>query len=215
MLTDEQIAKNKQEYLALIRTVNRPGMPELIAWLEKSDFFEAPSSCNYHSNFKGGLCDHSLNVYRCALRIRTHYQELMKQKGKEPLNITDEEIIVTPLLHDICKIHFYRPAIKHYKHPEMGWIDYMGYEVDDKFPCGHGEKSVIIAQQFVKLTGPEILAIRYHMGYGTVGSHLDPNEKYPIARAMEICPLVFIIWNADQTAAFLLEDTETQWDKRV
>ena len=37
---------------------------DFLAWLEKSDFFVAPASTKYHGNYAGGLCEHSLNVYR-------------------------------------------------------------------------------------------------------------------------------------------------------
>lgn len=44
------------------------------------------------------------------------------------------------------------------------WIGYAAYEFDDKIPLGHGEKSVILLQQFVKLSLEECLMIRWHMG---------------------------------------------------
>ena len=65
MLTDEQIELNKRRFLNIVQSITREGvnMERLIAQLNGSDFFEAPASAIYHNAFKGGLCDHCLNVY--------------------------------------------------------------------------------------------------------------------------------------------------------
>ena len=65
MLTDEQIDFNKNKFISLLRRITRQDslIEELIHKLEQSDFFTAPASTQYHSAFKGGLCQHSLNVY--------------------------------------------------------------------------------------------------------------------------------------------------------
>jgi hypothetical protein len=66
-LTQEQIQSNKIEFINLLRSTGREGIETLINWLEtKSDFFIAPSSTIYHGNYDGGLCQHSLNVYKAA-----------------------------------------------------------------------------------------------------------------------------------------------------
>ena len=60
-------------------------------------------------------------------------------------------------MHDLCKIDAYRniPVPK----GAAGQ-----YEATRSFPVGHGEKSVILILQYMKLTKEEILAIRWHMG---------------------------------------------------
>ena len=64
MLTKEQIEQNKQTFIDLIRSIERDfDKDKLLNWLENSDFFYAPASTRYHSNFEGGLCAHSLSVY--------------------------------------------------------------------------------------------------------------------------------------------------------
>ena len=71
MLTEYQIEKNKNEFLNICRTnITRPGINEMLEWLENSsDFFRAPSSTQYHGCYPGGLCEHSLNVYKAAKKI--------------------------------------------------------------------------------------------------------------------------------------------------
>ena len=46
------------------------------------------------------------------------------------------------------------------------------YTVDDTIPYGHGEKSVMMLTEYVKLTNEEKYAIRWHMGFS------EPKENY-------------------------------------
>ena len=50
---------NKETFISLCQSITRPGMPELLAWLENSDFFTAPASTRYHGAYEGGLVEHS------------------------------------------------------------------------------------------------------------------------------------------------------------
>lgn len=52
----------KEEFLALLRSVDREGMDELINFIEKSDFFKAPASTRFHGSYEGGLLEHSLSL---------------------------------------------------------------------------------------------------------------------------------------------------------
>ena len=46
--------------------IHREGSAELLDYLtDRSDFFTAPASAKYHGAYAGGLCDHSVNVFRC------------------------------------------------------------------------------------------------------------------------------------------------------
>ncbi len=210
MLTDIQIQENKNKVIQLLSSVDRKGMKELIEWLSDPnpsicDFFIAPASTMYHGNYKGGLCEHSLHVYDCLLKVRENYYDLMKLNGQTPVNITDEQCIIVALLHDLCKVWFYKEKECSYKDPDTGvWMKYQGYGVNDRLPLGHGDKSIILIQRFMALTGPEMLAIRWHMGQ-TPEVMLDPNYKYAYSKAMDECPLCFLLHQADSMAAFLLD----------
>ncbi len=46
------------------------------------------------------------------------------------------------------------------------------YTVDDTIPYGHGEKSVMMLTEYMKLTSEEKYAIRWHMGF------TEPKEVY-------------------------------------
>lgn len=66
----------------------------------------------------------------------------------------------------------------------------------DSFPMGHGEKSVFLIQRFIKLSEPEALAIRWHMGAYDEAAR---GGSYSLSAAMERTPLVLALHTADMT----------------
>lgn len=195
--------EEKFEYIKnLLRSFKREGMDKVIEYMENSDFTYAPSSTKFHSNYHGGLMDHSLLVMSTALRLR---EAMLDMNPELSSRLTVESTIISGLLHDICKIGFYMPKEKWKKDENNRWMSYTGYDVVDTFPIGHGEKSVIILQELgLKLTIEEMLAIRYHMGlWSTTVDCGDANRAY--FRAVEMCPLLCIIQNADFMSSNILE----------
>lgn len=179
-----------EDYCNLLLSTNRPGIKELITWLDNSDFKVAPASTRYHNNFEGGLLEHSLNVYNELIRE----EDLIKL-----FNIPKESLIITALLHDICKANFYQMDIRNVK-KNGTWVQEPYYTVDDLFPIGHAEKSIIIALQYIKLTDVEIAMIRNHMGAcaDVQGMFSNSNlfNKYPEALLLHI---------ADMKATYIIE----------
>ena len=53
----------REEFLKLLKSIDREGMDKLIEFIEKSDFFKAPASTKYHGAYEGGLLEHSMKVY--------------------------------------------------------------------------------------------------------------------------------------------------------
>lgn len=211
MLSDEQILNNKVQFIAELKKINRDGIDNLINWLQdpnQSDFFTAPASTIYHGNYKGGLCEHSLHVYQCALKIRDMYNQLCLETGKHALNVTDEQLRICALLHDVCKIGYYTIYERNYKDDEDGqWHKAMAYKVEDQLPLGHGDKSVMLIQRFVMLHAIEMLAIRWHMGFSELAVRIDPSYSKPFNKAFDgRYPLVVIIHLADSMASFMLDD---------
>ena len=165
----------KEKFIELLKTTNREGMDNLIKFLEKTDFFTAPASTRFHGSYEGGLLEHSLKVY-----------EIFSEKIKNSnLEVNQDTIIISALLHDICKVNFYKTDYRNAKNARGEWEKVPYYTVDDKIPYGHGEKSVMMLTEYIKLTNEEKYAIRWHMGftepkelYGTLG---EAFKKYPIA----------------------------------
>lgn len=143
----EWIEAKYRNYFAYI---NRPGAADLLQWMGANGFFEAPASKRHHGAKPGGLAEHSVNVFRRLLWLNAE-EEKRQQSPQYDL----ETVAICGLLHDLCKIDAYRKS-------EFEGIT--EYQLTKNFPAGHGEKSVILILQFIKLTQEEILAIRWHMG---------------------------------------------------
>ena len=121
---------------------------------EDTDFFQAPASTKFHSNVNGGLLLHSLTVYDTLNKLLTMFN----------LKYSKDTITIVALLHDLCKANFYKLSTKNVK-VNGSWTTQPCYIVDDSFPVGHGEKSVIeLLRLGLNLTDEEIYAIRWHMG---------------------------------------------------
>lgn len=176
-------------YKSLLLSTNRKGIKDLIDWLDNSDFKVAPASSRYHNCFEGGLLAHSINVYN----------ECIKQKDLIRLfNIPIDSIIIASLLHDICKVNYYKTEMRNVK-VNGQWVQQPFYIVEDMFPIGHAEKSIIIAQNFIKLNEVEIAMIRGHMGGFVSDQYFNVsalNNKYPEA---------IILQHADMVATYVLE----------
>lgn len=131
---------NKELFLDECRTnVKRAGIDKLLDWLEnKSDFFTSPASTKYHGNYEGGLCEHSRNVFRELRRFNDIYD----------LHYPIETLAIVGLLHDVCKANFYKRGTRNVKDENGTWVTVDVWEIDDRLPLGHGEKSCIILQKY-------------------------------------------------------------------
>ena len=191
----------------LLLSVNRQGIDKLIEFIRKSDMYTAPASTKFHSCHEGGLLEHSLNVYDCLLAKKDSI--IWKEYFK---TIPDETIIITSLLHDLCKTYFYEVDYKNQKiysengskKDEKGKFDWQTvpfYKVNDKIPLGHGEKSVMMIEEFIRLKPVERYAIRWHMLFSEENSLTAGN-------AVKLHKLVLAINEADMEATYLLEKEE-------
>ena len=177
----------REEFLDIFhRYVTRPGSEKLLDWLDtKTDFFTAPASTRFHGAYDGGLCAHSLNVYR-----------VLRSSFFEPGTDTEENYAIVALLHDLCKANFYKKGTRNVKNEATGqWEKVPSYSVEDMFPYGHGEKSVFLIERFMKLKVEEAVAIRWHMGgfddavRGGSFAMSGAFEKYPLAVKLHISDL--------------------------
>ena len=180
----------KEKIIELLKSVKRDGMENLIAFLESSDFFTAPASTKYHCNFEGGLAQHSLNVY----------EKLVALTNNEGCNYDSDTLIICGLLHDICKTYFYTVEMRNKKDENGVWVQEPYYSVNDLMPLGHGEKSVIMISEFIKLTKEELYAIRWDMGLG------EPDKNYSyVSAAYNKYPLAVYLHVADLLSTYITE----------
>ena len=208
--------KNIEEFENLYKEyiLHREGGDKLLEFIRKSDFYTAPASTKYHLNEEGGLLQHSLNVFHCLMN-----------KASNPT----WEKVITPdkyktaacvaLLHDLCKTYCYEKELKNtksydpetvasfggrgVKHDAKGdyvWIMAEAYTTNNKFPLGHGAKSVFFIQQFMKLSMEEIACIYWHMG-----AYCDSSQWTELGNAFEKYPLAMALHEADMEATHMVE----------
>jgi HD domain. len=185
----------KDEFIQIFSdNIHREGAAELLKWLESTDFFTAPASTRFHSCHEGGLCEHSLNV-------RKRLAEIYGHEVDEEYNANEAETIaICGLLHDVCKANFYTVQMRNVKNESGQWEKKPYYAIDEKFPFGHGEKSVFLIERFMTLTAEEAVAIRFHMGeFDTLRCTSDAYSKYPLAVMLHV---------ADLSATYLDERNE-------
>ena len=190
----------KERFKSLLLSTHRQGIDKLVSWLDTTDFYEAPSSTIYHSNFKGGLVAHTLSVYDIAEKIYKGLTELSSD-----LFIENHSIIIATLLHDLCKVNMYKSKTSWKKDESNNWISYPGYEVSDEFPYGHGEKSVYLCNYFIRLSKEEALAIRWHMGNSDSNAQQGTISKYAFSNAMDKSKLLNILMAADNLSSQIIE----------
>lgn len=186
----------KEEFLSIYNEIiKRDGADNFLNYLLKTDFFTAPASTRFHGSHEGGLLEHSLNVYHCL----KDYLERDRTKQLYRMNYSEETIALCALLHDVCKVNFYKTDYRNAKNERGEWEKVPYYTIDDTLPYGHGEKSVYIISGFMRLTREEAFAIRYHMGFSGV------EDKNSIGKAFEMFPLAFALSVADMEASYYLE----------
>ena len=189
--------ENKQRFINLLKEVSeqRKGVDKLLTWLDGTDFFTAPASTRFHGAYEGGLVEHSLNVYDA-------FMKLFGEDGHNPASVT-----LCTLLHDICKSGFYKTEMRNRKNEQGQWEQVPVYTVEDRFPMGHGEKSVWLIERFVRLTAEESIAIRWHMG------GFDESVRggsYALSAAYEEYPLAVKLNMAYMYASYILETRGTE-----
>lgn len=209
MITEEVIKNNKDYFLDLVRSIEREGMntDRLIAQLEGSDFFVAPASAIYHNAFKGGLCAHSLNVYKTLVDMC----DAMYPDNTCPYDANTLKIVA--LFHDFDKMNKYECTVMNKKvyseagtkYDQMGkydWVSVAGYKRKDAADCfvfgTHGENSAYMTETFIPLTTEEHCAIMNHHG-------IYDNKELNITPIFNRYSLACLLHLADMAATFIKE----------
>lgn len=199
---------NIERFEHLLKSTKRAGIEDLIEFIRKSDFYTAPASTRFHSCHEGGLLEHSLNVYD---RLISKFNDELWESSVE---VGSDSLIIAALLHDLCKSYFYGTELKNKKeyhdkgsksdsNGRFDWVTVPSYVVDDKIPYGHGEKSVMMIEEYIKLKPIERYAIRWHMGFS------EPKENWnTLGTAMRKYPLILALHMSDLESTYLLEKEE-------
>ena len=194
---EEMTIKTKDRIKRLLWDTKRNGVSKIVDYLEHhTDFFEAPASTKHHLARKGGLAEHSLSVYETMVRLNDEFK----------LDIPLHQIVITGLLHDLCKTNYYIQEVESVSgRSEFG--RYTGkWVVEDKLPLGHGEKSLYLVSKYLTLSDAEAAAIRWHMGCWTAGVTMDKGLSQSFNSAAKEYPLVTLLITVDCLSSRLLEE---------
>lgn len=156
-LPEKEINENREKIISLLRGTGRQGVEKVINHLEKNQFFIIPSTIHHHHRGKGGLAQHSLEVYAMM-------------KANRPDDVPEESVIIASLLHDVCKIE----RFQYNKHGGVSYVHGKGH--------GRGRKSIRILQNCrFDITEPERRAIRWHLG----GNNADVKDFNDVMTARQ------------------------------
>lgn len=194
----------EERFTDILTKTERRGIDSILTKLKNLGFFEAPASSRFHLSFKGGLAEHSMNVYEAAMMLR---EQIILKKPELEEQLPLDSIAICALLHDVCKTDIYKEGILSRKNDDGYWEKYVGYSVDynNALPLGHGEKSVILLLSWgLELKPEEMLAIRWHMGPWDLAMQ-SAEQKESLNAAKAKSPLVSLIQLSDGIATGLLE----------
>lgn len=181
----------KETVIDLLKSTKRPGMDNLLNAMEEQGFFESACSGGNHLACKGGLAEHSLNVFQYA--NRTAFVVCPE--------LDENSLIIACLLHDLGKMGQFG---------KQGYIENIlasgkqsatkPYVVNkDLMPIDHEIRSLQIASKYIDLTEEETFAILYHNGlYMPLGRSMKDKET----------PLQIILHFADMWCSRVLEVKE-------
>lgn len=216
----ERIEINKQKYLEVMQATEREGMPDLLSWLQTTDFFVAPASTfkDFHGCYPGGLCQHSLNVMEiCKKKISWFLKRIGTPEDLSKKVVTSA--IICAGIHDFCKISTYKV------NTDKWWVEKKGklyecmqpetvslsptlcqYEETDFPSLPHGTLSFILALRHgLKLTDKEIEAVQWHMGDYDLGNGCKSSTKYAYEKCHKTL-FCFLLYTADNEASKILDD---------
>ena len=199
-MNEKDTAALRERFEKILRETGRENIDYVLEDLDSWGFFDAPASAQGHGAYPGGLLEHSLNVYDAAMAVR---EDMIESRPDIADQLDTASIAIAALLHDVCKADYYR-LVKKKRRNEIGMYEDMDvYEIhDEKFPVGHGEKSVILLlQSGLDLKDDEIYAIRWHMGPWNLSRD---DEKF-YRQAGKATPLQPLIHAADTIASAILE----------
>ncbi len=195
-IVKDEALERRELFISTVRdNIKRPGIEDLLKWLDATDFFIAPASTHYHGAVRGGLCAHSLAVYRTIMQLAPTFCGELDDEDYESLALVS-------LFHDLCKADYYSVSLRNVKNENTGaWEKQPYYAVDDKRPLGHGSKSLSILQDHIKLSLDEKLAVRWHMNAFSAD---DYTSQKSLSQAKSQCILLMLLILADEAASFIV-----------
>lgn len=109
-----------ERIVTILKGIKRPGMDNVIEYMRTSNY--AAASCYSHHKYKGGLVDHSLEVYDL----------MMERRG----NLSEESVAICAFFHDLGKTK--KAGVKlrgHHPKRSVAILDMCGFQLtnDERF----------------------------------------------------------------------------------
>lgn len=173
----------------------------LKAFLDNTDFWQAPASTRFHGNFKGGLSLHTIMVIKQSFTFaKAILENFFTCPEGNKYTITAKDIFVAACCHDFCKTGFYGVEYRNTKDITGNWVKQPFYKTrSENRNLGHGNESVLMMIE----TLPSMIsnrmvieAVSRHMGF----SDLAESEAFNYSNFLQN-PLVVLLQLADETAA--------------
>ncbi len=162
---------------------------------EKYGYFEAPAG-NYHDAYEGGLANHSLKVYKL----------MMKLNDSLNLGLNHQDIVITALFHDLCKVSYYKPNIlKSGKRSEA-----KPWKFSPSIMMPHGTDSLYLLMDLgVSVNVSQATAIVFHSG--AFDEHFR-NSVNKLAEQSYDFILTWCLHSADMLASYMYVNQEDEVD---
>ena len=157
MLSIDQLNKNREDFITLVKsleTFKNHDTEGLIDCLDSSDFFYAPATSKYHGSYPGGLCEHSLRVYKTLCRLNETFA----------CGYSDRTLKLVGLLHDLSKVDYYEEYSRNVKNAFGQWEQVKEYRIKDASSRQLGDKGVnafLQVSKYFPLTEEETMALIY------------------------------------------------------
>lgn len=149
----------KEQIENLLRSTKIAGIEDLITYMGKNQFYEAPCSGRYHLSMPGGLAVHSLNVYVTMYKLN------------DSLNagLDKNSMIITGLLHDIGKATYHAKDTYIPNILKDGKLSLSKPYIHNSALLGipHEIASLEIISKYIDLTEDEAMSVVAHNGLYT------------------------------------------------
>ncbi len=164
----------KYQIDTLLYTTHRSGIEIVIDGLHrhKEAFFKAPASVKCHDNYRGGLANHSLKVFKQAIKA---YEDLIKRDPS--VSFSKDSVILCSLLHDVCKKDEYELLENSRPTHTKEWIK----------NGPHGLKSLRFLRRWhLHLTEEEEMGLPAFLADGQNGSQMVPQGAASVLRKISV-----------------------------
>ena len=182
---------DRKQIIDWLLSTNTQGMFNLLKYMEKNKFYDAPCSAGHHLACGGGLATHVLSVLNYALHLKLRYS----------IPIPINSIIKCAILHDVHKMFLYKKV--------KGEWEYKKQKLPDINYKQHGQWALEIIKMFIKLTPQEEEMILWHMGPYT--EYYDDRQsgdflKWSNDKKNENINAALFLYFCDHFSSMFLED---------